>query len=217
MASISAWVPTGLIIAEPLNAPDLYIRDHFHPLVTQNNLCISHTFAFSFSILTPSLNLSTCQMASQNSASNIPDLNQALPTPQPVFLCPEAVNALVGAEMYFSTRSDAEVVAGTRMLGSQYAAAVNIMSRRFLARETEVDELKLQILELQEKLASKCKKIETLKQENKELWGCVEQYARRLQPHLDEMERKTEQLQNDQQRLTAEFQRLQEMGGPSAV
>lgn len=156
-------------------------------------------------------------MASQHSASNIPDLNQEIPTPQPVFLCPEAVTAMVGAELYFSTRSDTEVVAGTRMLGSQYAAAVNTMTRRFLARENEVIELKLQVLELQEKLASKRQKIEDLKNENKELWECVEKYARRIQPHIDEMERKTEQLQKDQQSLTAEFQRLQEMGGPSAV
>lgn len=154
--------------------------------------------------------LSFSQLAEQLSVNNVPDLNQEPVTPQPFVFCPDAFNAMKGTEIHFSTRSDAEVVAGSRMLGAQYAASVTTLSRRLLQRVKEVDELKIQISNLQQMLADKSKKNKILKQENKELKKCVDLYAQNLQPRLTELEQEKEQILSNYQQLTAEVQRLRE-------
>ena len=95
--------------------------------------------------------------------SNVPDLNHEPFIPQPLIFSPEAVNTMIGAEIYLSSKSDPEIVAASRTLSAQYAASLTTMSQRLLARTSEVDHLKNQISELHQTLATKDRKNKDLR------------------------------------------------------
>ena len=149
-------------------------------------------------------------MAEQFSSTNVPDLNQEPLTHQSSIFSPEAVNTMIGAVNRFSSKADSEIIAESRMLSNQYAASVTIMSRRLMARVSEIDHLNMQISELRQKLANKDSENKMLKQENQELKKFADWYAHDLQPRIEELERERVQIQGQHRQITAEVHRLLE-------
>ena len=111
-------------------------------------------------------------------------------------------------EILFTNRTDAQAINNSLAFTIQCAVSVSKMSRHLHVRGREVQALSTQILILKQLFKDSKRKNRELKWENRDLKNLVDGYANNLGTRSTELERNTNQLREQYDRLLGDVQRL---------
>jgi hypothetical protein len=109
-------------------------------------------------------------------------------------------------EKVLANRSDHMSIADSLVLSIRSAASISSMGRRLLARNNEIQMLTVQVQDLKRKLAASQNENLTLRNTNKQLQKLVTGYSNDTQAKLNELQKSSDRIQNDHERLAGMVQ-----------
>jgi hypothetical protein len=110
-------------------------------------------------------------------------------------------------EKLLAERTDAEAINDSMRFSIQGTTTVSNMARRLHVRGNEVRALRTQVLILQRLMIDSRRRNKDLQQENKELKKIVDSYANDLGKRYTELEKNTDRLREQHERLLLDVQR----------